>query len=203
MRPLLVVLLVSGLVVVGCGSTSDKPMAIDNPAGPTVGAGSGSTATQAVEVPFHSEITWTKVVNGGDAGPCLALHGDAPGGMVYLMRNTSEGPAVSSHLGAGEFEIHTCVYGWVVDGKPAPAGWLADMRWVAANGDELLATSKFVTWAMESGARFAVDKVTFQNGGSGRFQAAEGEAESRVYVSGPLAGHAIYDGSLRYGKRDK
>jgi hypothetical protein len=77
------------------------------------------------------------------------------------------------------------------------------MRWIAANGDELRATSKFVTWATESGARFAVDTVTFQDGGSGRFQFAEGEAESRVYVSGPLKGQAIYDGALRYGKKQK
>ena len=27
--------------------------------------------------------------------------------------------------------------------------------------------------------------------------------ESRVYVSGPLAGHAFYDGMLRYGKKEK
>lgn len=203
MREPLIAILASGLFLVGCGQAADGPGAPASPAAPTAVVSSdfqaaSAPAAQAVEVPFHSEIAWTKVVNGGNPGPCQGLHGDPPAGMAYLMRNTSEGPAVSSHLGAGVFEIHTCVYG-----TSAPAGWFADMRWTAANGDELLATSKFVTWAMESGARFAVDKVTFQNGGSGRFQFAEGEAESRVYVSGPLAGHAVYDGTLRYGRKEK
>ena len=208
MRELFIVILASGLCLIGCGQAADGPRALASPAAPTSGITADSQAASApadrtVEVPFHSDIAWTKVVNGGNPGSCQGLHGDPPAGMAYLMRNTSEGPAVSSHLGAGVFEIHTCVYGRVVDGRPAPAGWLADMHWTAANGDALLATSKFVTWATESGARFAVDKVTFQNGGGGRFQFAEGEAESRVYVSGPLAGHAVYDGTLRYGKKEK
>lgn len=203
MRALVVLTVAAGLLMLGCGQAAETPVGLQSPATPTADMGSGSAAAKPadagnVEVPFHSEIVWTKVVNGGNPGPCQGLHGDPPSGMVYLMRNTSEGPAVSSHLGAGVFEIHTCVYG-----TSAPAGWFADMRWTAANGDELLATSKFVTWATESGARFAVDKVTFHNGGSGRFHFAEGEAESHVYVSGPLKGQAFYDGSLRYGKKAK
>ena len=116
MRVLFVVMLASGLCLAGCGQAADRPVVLDNPVGPSLITGSGSAAAQAsgakaVEVPFHSEITWTKVVNGGVPDPCQGLHGNPPEGMVYLMRNTSEGPAVSTHLGAGDFQIRTCVYG--------------------------------------------------------------------------------------------
>jgi len=205
MRAVLIVMFASGLLVAGCGPTADNPVAAVNPASPTAGIGSGSAAAQSaaakvVEVPFHSEITWTKVVNGGVPDPCQGLHGNPPAGMSYLMRNTSEGPAVSTHLGAGYFEIHTCVYGTMVNEKPAPAGWFADMRWTAANGDMLLATSNFLYWTGTPGKSVAVDKVTFQNGGTGRFQYAEGEG--MAYVNAP-ARTAVYEGTLRYGKKEK
>ena len=205
MRALFIVLLASSLCLAGCGQSADSPMATVNPAGPTAGLGSGSAAAQSaeakvVEVPFHSEITWTKVVNGGVPDPCQGLHGNPPAGMSYLMRNTSEGPAVSTHLGAGNFEIHTCVYGTLVGGRPAPAGWFADMRWTAANGDVLLATSRFLYWTGQPGRSVAVDSVTFQNGGTGRFGFAEGDGMS--YVNAP-ARTAVYEGTLRYGKKEK
>jgi hypothetical protein len=200
MRALFVLIVVSGLVVLGCGQTADTPAAMQNPAAPTSGMGAGSAAAQPaeagnVEVPFHSEIAWTKVVNGGNPGPCQGLHGDPPAGMAYLMRNTSEGSAVSSHLGAGVFEIHTCVYG-----TSAPAGWFADMRWTAANGDVLLATSRFLYWTGQPGRSVAVDSVTFQSGGTGRFAFAEGDGMS--YVNAPER-TAVYEGTLRYGKKEK
>jgi hypothetical protein len=44
----------------------------------------------------------------------------------------------------------------------------------------------------------AVDRVTFQSGGTGRFQYAEGEGMS--YVNAP-ARTAVYDGTLRYGRK--
>jgi len=205
MRVLFVVMLASGLCMAGCGQAADRPVVLDNPVGPSLITGSGSAAAQAsgakaVEVPFHSEITWTKVVNGGVPDPCQGLHGNPPAGMSYLMRNTSEGPAVSTHLGTGNFEIHTCVYGKMVSGRPAPAGWFADMRWTAANGDVLLATSDFLYWTGTPGKSVAVDKVTFQNGGTGRFLFAGGEGLS--YVNAPER-TAVYEGTLRYGKKEK
>ncbi len=140
MRALLIAVLASGMLLAGCGQAADGPSALASPAAPTSGVKSDSQAAAApaaktVEVPFHSEITWTKVVNGGVPDPCQGLHGNPPAGMSYLMRNTSEGPAVSTHLGTGNFEIHTCVYGTIMNNKRAPAGWFADMRWTAANGD--------------------------------------------------------------------
>jgi hypothetical protein len=205
MRALFIVLLASSSCLAGCGQTADNPVAAVNPAGPTAGIGSGSAAAQAaeakaVELPFHSKITWTKVVNGGVPDPCQGLHGNPPEGMVYLMRNTSEGPAISTHLGDGSFEIHTCVYGRIVDGKRVPLGWLADMHWTAANGDVLLATSRFLYWTGQPGRSVAVDSVTFQHGGTGRFAFAEGDGMS--YVNAP-EGTAVYEGTLRYGKKEK
>ena len=205
MRALLIAVLASGMLLAGCGQAADGPSALASPAAPTSGVKSDSQAALApagktVEVPFHSGITWTKVVNGGVPDPCQGLHGNPPAGMSYLMRNTSEGPAVSTHLGDGNFEIHTCVYGTMVNGRPAPAGWFADMRWTAANGDVLLATSGFLYWTGTPGKSVAVDKVTFQNGGTGRFQYVEGEG--MAYVDAP-ARTAVYEGTFRYGKKEK
>jgi hypothetical protein len=205
MRALIAVMLASGLCLAGCGQAADSPSVMENPVGPTgvTGAGSAAASTAAAsdaEVPFHSEITWTKVVNGGAPDSCQGLHGNPPAGMGYLMRNTSEGLAVSTHLGAGDFEIHTCVYGTVASGRPAPAGWFADMRWTAANGDALSATSAFLYWTGQPGRSVAVDSVTFQNGGTGRFAFAEGDGMS--YVNAPER-TAVYEGTLRYGKKEK
>jgi hypothetical protein len=205
MRALLIAVLASGMLLAGCGQAADGPSALASPAAPTSGVKSDSQAAAApaaktVEVPFHSEITWTKVVNGGVPDPCQGVHGNPPEGMVYLMRNTSEGLAVTTHLGAGNFEIHTCVYGTVVNEKPAPAGWFADLRWTAANGDVLLAMSRFLYWTGTPGKSVAVDSVTFLNGGTGRFQYADGEGMS--YVNAP-ARTAVYEGTLRYGKKEK
>jgi len=205
MRALLIAVLTAGLFLAGCEQAADGPSALASPAAPTSGVKSDSQAASApagktVEVPFHSEITWTKVVNGGVPDPCQGLHGNPPAGMSYLMRNTSEGPAVSTHLGGGNFEIHTCVYGTMVNGRPAPAGWFADMRWTAANGDLLLAMSRFLYWTGTPGKSVAVDSVTFQNGGTGRFLFAEGEGLG--YVNAPER-TAVFDGTLRYGKKEK
>ena len=66
MRPLFIVLLVPALSVAACGQAADGPSALASPAAPTAVVRSDSQAASApaaktVEVPFHSEITWTKV----------------------------------------------------------------------------------------------------------------------------------------------
>jgi hypothetical protein len=81
-----------------------------------------------------------------------------------------------------------------------PQGWFADIRWTAANGDVLLATSDFLYWTGAPGQSVAVDRVRFQNGGTGRFQFAEGDG--MCYVDAP-ARTAVYEGTIRYGKREK
>jgi hypothetical protein len=195
---MLIVLMACVMSVAACGQAADSPVATVNPAGPTAGFGSASAEAQAagaktVEVPFHSELTWAKEPGNEIA---LCTH-PLPEGKVYLQRNTNKGMAVSTHLGTGAYENHTCVYGTLARG---PEGWFADIRWTAANGDVLLATSDFLYWTGQPGRSVAVDKVTFQDGGTGRFQFAEGEG--MAYVNAPER-TATYDGTLRYGKREK
>ena len=112
MRALLLAVLASGLVLTGCGQTADRSSALARPAAPTSGVKSDSQAASApaaktVEVPFHSELVWTKV-EGSLTRLCTR---PLPAGKVYLQRNTILTAAVSTHLGEGEYEGHTCVYG--------------------------------------------------------------------------------------------
>ena len=206
MRALFVVMVAGGLCLAGCGQAADSPVVLDNPVGPSLITGSGSAAAKTgaagtVEVPFHSELTWEKIP-GSDISLCTH---SLPAGKVYLQRNTNKGVAVSTHLGAGTYENHTCVYGTPgTPGPPAtppkPEGWFADIRWTAANGEILLATSDFLYWTGKPGQSVAVDRVTFQNGGTGRFLFAKGEG--MAYVDAP-ARTAVYEGTLRYGKKEK
>lgn len=185
----------AGLLLAACGQNTGNPNTLASPAGPTAFAGSGATSTPTATdalVPFHSELTFSKVP-GSDISLCTHA---LPPGKIYLARNTNTGTAITTHLGTGAYENHTCVYG--AAGKPE--GWFADIRWTAANGDVLLATSDFLYWTGTPGQSVAVDKVTFQNGGTGRFQYAEGEG--MCYVDAP-ARTAVYDGTLRYGRKDK
>ena len=188
-------LIAASLFLTGCGQDSDRPNVVASPVSPTTVGVSGPMSTPAAGdslVPFHSELTWEKIP-GSDVSLCTH---PLPDGKIYLMRNTNRGIAVSMHLGTGEYENHTCVYGTL--GKPE--GWFADIRWTAANGDVLLATSDFLYWTGKPGQSVAVDTVMFQDGGTGRFQYAEGEG--MCYVDAP-ARTAVYEGALRYGKKDK
>jgi hypothetical protein len=206
MRAHLAVVLATGLFLVGCGQDASTSGMLSSPAGPTAVTGSGAPGSSTpsasdVEVPFHSELTWEKIP-GSDISLCTH---SLPAGKVYLQRNTNKGMAVSTHLGAGAYENHTCVYGTPGNpGPPAtpprPEGWFADVRWTAANGDILLATSDFLYWTGKPGQSVAVDRVTFHDGGTGRFQFAEGEG--MAYVDAP-ARTAVYEGTLRYGKKEK
>jgi hypothetical protein len=203
MRALLVVVLASCPFLVGCGQAADVPSPLTSPASPSDVVGSGTQAAKApavdaVEVPFHSEVTWTKAEGSITA---LCTH-TPPAGTVYLQRNTITGEAISTHLGKGEYEGHTCVYGTPPTTTTGPIfkGWIDDVRWTAANGDVLLAVSEFQRWTGAFGASTAIEKVTFLDGGTGRFQYAEGEGMSYVDAPGKTA---LYDGTLRYGKKQK
>jgi hypothetical protein len=198
MRPLLIFVLASGLLLAGCAQAADGPVALASPAAPTAGLGSDSQAAAApgaksVEMPFHSEVTWAK-----SEGSLVSLctH-PLPAGKVYLARNTITGTAISTHLGAGEYEGHTCVYG--PPGGPFQ-GWFGDVRWTAANGDVLLATSEFLRWTGTPGQSIAIEAATFLDGGTGRFRYAEGTAETQVNAPGRTA---EYNGALRYGNKEK
>jgi hypothetical protein len=148
---------------------------------------------EGVEVPFHSEIAWSKVER-SDVALCVV---PPPAGRVYLMRNTLSGTAVSTHLGKGAFLGHTCVYGTPERG---PEGWLMDVRFTAANGDVLLANARFIRWTGTPGQSVALEEITFQDGGTGRFQFAKGGGTCSVNAP---ARTAVYEGSLRYGQKAK
>ena len=197
MRELLIVVLASGLCLVGCGQTADNPGALASPAAPTPAlqstAGATAAHAAAAEVPFHSELVWTKT-EGSLTSLCTR---PLPAGKVYLQRNTIQASAVSTHLGEGPFEGHTCVYGTAEGG---PEGWFADMRWTAANGDVLLGVSEFQRWTGVPGRSVAIDTVTFIDGGTGRFAYATGDGMS--YVNAPER-TTMYEGTLRYGRMNK
>jgi hypothetical protein len=174
-----------------CEQSGNAPSMTANPSSPSALEISGA------EVPFHSEVVWSKV-EGSQVDLCTR---PAPAGKIYLARNTQTGTHVSTHLGAGAFLGHTCVYGIVgTNGKPVFQGWLADFSWTAANGDVLVATSEFQYWTGVPGQSIAVDLVTFQDGGTGRFQYAQGDGMS--YVNAPER-TAVFEGTIRYGKKEK
>jgi hypothetical protein len=198
MRALLIAVLAAGLFLVGCGQAADSPGALASPAAPTSGVKSDSQAAAApgakiVEVPFHSELVWTKT-EGSLTSLCTR---PLPAGKVYLQRNTIQASAVSTHLGPGEYEGHTCVYGTKELG---PEGWFGDMRWMADNGDVLLGVSEFQQWTGVPGRSVAIEKVSFIDGGTGRFLFAEGEGISHVNAPERTT---MYEGTLRYGRKNK
>jgi hypothetical protein len=182
--------LVSGLVILACGQNAHHPSVLHSPTSPTAVGTGDAAGTQ--DVPFHSELAWQKV-EGTQISLCTH---PLPAGKIYLMRNTVTATAVSTHLGTGDYEGHTCVYGT----PAAPEGWFSDVRWTAANGDMLLANAAFRQWTGIPGKSVAIEDVTFMSGGTGRFEFAEGQAVCYVNAPGRTA---VYDGALRYGKKEK
>jgi hypothetical protein len=191
------VTLVSGLLVVACGRAADRPGAVGGPAGPSHVEIADQVATavpaaSAAAVPFASQVAWAKT-EGMLTSLCTR---PLPAGKMYLMRNTITGAAESTHLGAGTYEGHTCVYGT----PGIPEGWFGEVRWTAANGDVLLATSAFRRWTGTPGSSIAIEDVAFQDGGTGRFEFAEGQAVCNVNAPGRSA---VYEGTLRFGRQPK
>lgn len=185
---LVVAILAFGLFIAACSQQAANPVST---VAPTVISSSSATGN-VVELPFHSEISWTSKTVGYEVGLCPY---PPPEGKVYVMRNTNKGTHVTTHLGEGEYENHTCVY--ATPGKGAE-GWIADVHWTAANGDVLLAKSVFKFWTGAPGQSTAFDEFTFENGGTGRFQYAEGSGTAFVDTQTRLASN---DGVLRYGKK--
>jgi hypothetical protein len=189
----LVVVFVTALCFAGCSQSAKVPTAPGALQAPAAVLSASQSSTDEVQVPFHSEVAWQKFEGTQVALCTLPL----PDGKVYLMRNTQTGTAVSTHLGTGQFLGHTCVYGTRAKG---PEGWFGEVEWTSANGDVLRATSAFVRWTGTPGKSIAIEQVTFRDGGTGRFQFAEGTGTCDVNAPGRTA---TYDGSLRYGKKQK
>jgi hypothetical protein len=102
-RPFVVVL-VSLLCLGGCSQPANSPAAPGSPLAPTAVLSPSQLSPADVEVPFHSEVAWSKV-EGTEVALCTV---PLPEGKVYLMRNTLSGTAVSTHLGSGTWVGHTC-----------------------------------------------------------------------------------------------
>ncbi len=191
----IVVVLLSVLCLAGCSQTGSLPASPAAPLAPSAVLSPAPASASDVEVPFHSEVAWTSYTVGHDTGLCPY---PPPAGKVYVMRNTNQGTHITTHLGEGAYENHTCVYSTTAGGSPE--GWIADVHWTAANGDVLLAKSTFQYWTGTPGKSRAIDTFEFENGGTGRFQFAEGGGTAFVDTQTSLAGN---DGVLRYGRMQK
>lgn len=194
MRARLVVIVALAVFLAACGQQAGGTADPVNSVAPSATAGSSSAIASDAELPFHSEISWTSKTVGYDVALCSY---PPPVGKAYIMRNTNKGTHVTTHLGTGDYENHTCVYG--VAGGP-PEGWIADVHWTAANGDVLHAKSVFQYWTGAVGKSTAIDTFTFENGGTGRFEFVEGGGTAFVDTQTRLAGN---DGVIRFGKKVK
>jgi hypothetical protein len=155
-------------------------------------------------LPFHSECSWDHVQVPLPAGRCTD---PLPHGMRYLWLSRITGTTNSTYLGRGTAEGSTCIYGQLTDpgaDPPAngiPMGWQNGvLMFTAANGDQLHAadihTTGFTAPPGTPGRKF-IEAGVFVDGGTGRFQHAEGEFTAAV---DPVTRVAVYDGWIRFGK---
>jgi hypothetical protein len=155
-------------------------------------------------LPFHSEYSWNSVQVPLPAGRCTD---PLPAGMSYLWLTRTTGKTESPDLGRGTAEESLCIYGQLTDpgaDPPAngiPMGWQNGVLvFTAANGDQLHAadirTIGCTAPPGTPGIRF-IEAGVFVDGGTGRFQHAEGEFTATV---DPVTRISVYDGWLRYGQ---
>ncbi len=152
---------------------------------------------------FHSEMSWNLVQVPLPPG---RGHSPLPEGMSFLWLSRFSGTAVSTSLGTGPIEGSICIYGHLTDpvaeppGNGQPVGWTdGRMTFTAENGDRLLATIQSTGMSGEPGASdwHFTEEGAFVDGGTGRFQHAEGRIAGAIY---PLAQTAVYDGWIRFGE---
>lgn len=171
-------------------------------------AGAASATGQASDMlPFHSEVAIQQFQQVPvPAGLCTE---PLPPGLSYLWLTKADGTHTSTHLGTGPYHIELCVFGVLTDpSAPPPAngtgmGWVvAQQVYTAANGDGLLGTGAFIGVTAPPGTPGwqLIESLTFLDGGTGRFQFAEGQGQGLI---DPAGGGAVYDGWIRYGSRDK
>jgi hypothetical protein len=135
-------------------------------------------------LPFHSEVDFHFRQIPVPAGQCT---GTAPAG-EYLWLTEFWGKGMATYLGKVTIEGTLCVSGELTNpgadppGNGTPARYHGESVWIAANGDRLLGTIHFTGFTGEPGtASFVItEAVRFVDGGTGRFQCAEGEATASV-----------------------
>ena len=205
MHTRLVVIVTIGLAAGGC-QQSERLAAPTAPAA-VIGAAGATRSDTAAEVllPFHSEANWQKNML-PPAGRCTQ---PLPAGLTYLWLTENSGTATSTHLGEGTYANNLCVFGTLTnpDAPPGsngkPAGWYDEwVVWTAANGDQLRATGRLTGFTAPPGTpgmKF-IETLHFVDGGTGRFEFAEGDLTS--YVD-PTNQTVVYDGTIRYGRKEK
>jgi hypothetical protein len=189
-----------GLLLAGCQQAVDRPDGSVGPAGPS------PIAVSSPELPFHAEMVWDKNMISPPADRCSRT---LPEGVTHLWLSEITAPITATHLGAGRFEADLCIFGTLgnADAPPGqngtPMGWYAIREvWTAANGDRLLSTGEMIGFTAPPGTpgfKF-IESLQFIDGGTGRFEYAEGEGKG--LVQGGIR-TAVYDGWIRYGKKEK
>lgn len=188
------------IAMAGCEQSGFRQDGAQGPTGPA------PLAVAAPQLPFHSEITWQIQQLPIPAGTCTR---ELEPGLDYLWLSSGVGTATSTHLGTGPYEIQLCIFGTLTDpGAPPgqngiPSGWyVAHQAWTAANGDRLLGTGEMIGFTAAPGTpgfKF-IESLRFLDGGTGRFAFAEGEGQGLI---DPENGTAVYDGWIRYGKKER
>jgi hypothetical protein len=186
--------------MVGCGHTP-------SPTAPTATSAAKASAALASDqpVPFHAEAVFDLQQIAVPPGQCTQATPD--GTTVLWMSHASSGDVTITHLGSVRLEDDMCVFGTLLNpgGAPGqngiPSGWYVDREvWTAANGDQLLARGELVGFTAPPGtpgAKF-IESIRFQDGGTGRFEFAEGEGQWLVDMT---TMSAVADGWIRYGRK--
>ncbi len=209
------VVAVAGMLAAGCQrEAADDPTS----SGPVTGIGQDQAQTRqaltqgaqvasssTTRLPFHSEVVWHAEQVPVPEGRCTK---PVPEGLTVLWLSRIAGAADTTHLGTGPYYVELCVYGQLTSpgapppGNGIPMGWYPDVQmWTAANGDKLMGTGELLGFTAPPGtpgSKF-IESLRFLDGGTGRFEYAEGEGRGLVDV---VAGTAVYDGWIRYGKKD-
>lgn len=198
------------LLLAGCGPAGDYASSL-MPSGPTpVSAstphtGAALTPGAGEQLPFHSEMTWQVAQESVPAGSCTR----EISGLSLLWLSKISGTATSTHLGTGPYYAELCMYGILTNpgapppGNGIPMNWyIQTQMWTAANGDRLMATGELAGLATppdDPNLKF-IENLRFLDGGTGRFEFAEGEGTGIV---DPVGLTTVYDGWIRYGRRQK
>jgi hypothetical protein len=158
-------------------------------------------------VPFHSQMAWYRLEQlPVPPGRCTE---PLPPPFQYLWWTNQWGTATSTHLGTGPYFVELCVYGILTNpGAPPPANGTPTgfnsilYELTAANGDQLIATGTLIGVVTDPVFAFVIT-AEFQDGGTGRFTNAQGDALGFV-TPDPFTtqvGSEVYDGCILYKRK--
>jgi hypothetical protein len=153
-------------------------------------------------LPFHAELDFECRQITVPVDQCVGI----PPTGEYLWLTEIRGTGSATHPGRVKLEGTLCVFGELTrpgadpPGNGTPTGYHGNCVWVADDGDRLAGTVRLAGSTGEPGTPDFVmlEAVRFVDGGTGRFQFAEGEATA--YVNEANRSHTC-DGWIRYGRR--